>query len=227
MTDKFVGVTYMLMDAMAPVIILSQLFQKENVDIAIVRVKIDHCLEQLIAVSRMESPHLKQLAEDLSNGKLKDHNFVAKIPLFSLEKVTDDFIKNLTDNINSRFPEDDLLSNFKVPATRPLRFLTKEAQREFHIAEIEKLAEQYGAERSVTWLEDGKENSTSAQPLRSKQDVLPEWRLLKEVEVADQFFYRRNPATVGSYYRVQGRGFPQLNPVGRACINIGSAHSRV
>ena len=42
MTDKFVGVTYMVMDAMAPGIILSQLFQKDNVDIAIVRVTIDH-----------------------------------------------------------------------------------------------------------------------------------------------------------------------------------------
>ena len=160
---------------MAPVITLSQLFQKENVGIAIVRVK--------IVVAGMES-HLKQLEEDLSNGKFKHHHLIAKTPLFSLEKVTDDFIKKLKD-INSRFPEDDLLS--KVLTMRPLRFLTKEVPREFGIAEIERLAEQYGAERSVTWLEDGKENSTSAQPLLSKEDVLTEWRLVKEVVMADQF----------------------------------------
>ena len=37
-TDTFISVTYLMMDAMAPVTILSQFFQTENVDVALVKV---------------------------------------------------------------------------------------------------------------------------------------------------------------------------------------------
>ena len=37
-TDTFISITYLMMDAMAPVTILSQFFQTENVDVAFVKV---------------------------------------------------------------------------------------------------------------------------------------------------------------------------------------------
>ena len=44
-TDQFVYITYMMMDTMAPMPILSQFFQTENVDVALVKVKLDLCLK--------------------------------------------------------------------------------------------------------------------------------------------------------------------------------------
>ena len=38
-TDQFITITYMMMDVIAPVTVLSQFFQTENVDVAVVRVK--------------------------------------------------------------------------------------------------------------------------------------------------------------------------------------------
>ena len=40
-TVKFISITALMMDAMAPVTILSQFLQTENVDIALVKVKLD------------------------------------------------------------------------------------------------------------------------------------------------------------------------------------------
>ena len=37
-SDKFLAITYMMMDAMSPVTAISQFFQTENVDIALVKV---------------------------------------------------------------------------------------------------------------------------------------------------------------------------------------------
>jgi len=50
--EKFVSITYMMMDAMGPVTTLSQYFQKENLDIAQVKVKIDLCSRDLRQLRR-------------------------------------------------------------------------------------------------------------------------------------------------------------------------------
>lgn len=38
-TEKFISITYMMMDIMTPITALSQFFQTENVDVALVKVR--------------------------------------------------------------------------------------------------------------------------------------------------------------------------------------------
>ena len=113
-TDQFISITYMMMDAMAPVTVLSQFFQTENVDVALVRVKLDLCLRDLEKIKAMESPYLSKLKEDLSETEstFKEHQVTRTG--FNLQNVTEDFIDSLTSNIKSRFPDNDLLANFSA-----------------------------------------------------------------------------------------------------------------
>ncbi|XP_053396558.1 zinc finger protein 862-like [Mercenaria mercenaria] len=86
-TDTFVGTTYMLMGAMAPVTILSQFFQTENIDIALVKVKLDLCLNDLEKVKAMESPYCRQLQEDLQMNKFRGQHEISKTN-FNLKNLT-------------------------------------------------------------------------------------------------------------------------------------------
>ena len=66
-TDQFISITYMMLDAMAPVTVLSQFFQTEKVDVALVRVKLDLCLGDMEKIKAMEFPYLSKLKEDIRN----------------------------------------------------------------------------------------------------------------------------------------------------------------
>jgi hypothetical protein len=98
-STKFISLTYMMMDAMTPVTILSQYFQTENIDIAIVAVKIRQCIDDLENLREMNSPHLKKLQEDLQGGTFKEHHTINQSS-FSIEKATQEFIDQLVLNIN-------------------------------------------------------------------------------------------------------------------------------
>ncbi|XP_078315661.1 uncharacterized protein LOC111127179 [Crassostrea virginica] len=101
----------MMMDAMAPVTILSQFFQTENVDLALVKVKIDLCLSDLEQIKSMESHHLQALKEDLDvqTGFFKRHSI--KKTNLNLTKLTEEFIDTLKENIIARFPSSDLITH--------------------------------------------------------------------------------------------------------------------
>ncbi|XP_069115977.1 zinc finger protein 862-like isoform X2 [Argopecten irradians] len=141
-TDSFISLTYMLMDAMAPVTILSQFFQTENIDIALVQVKLDNCLDKLEQLKSMKTPYLLKLTEDLTGSTFKDHHITCSP--FNLENITKEFADALIQNIKSRFPDKELLQCFGVLSMRPLTFLSSQDLDMYGNNEIDKLCEFYG-----------------------------------------------------------------------------------
>ena len=97
------------------------------------------------------------------------------------------FVDSLTNNIKSRFPENDLLSNFSVLAMRPLSFLPPKQLEDFGNEEIKSLCELYGSEQTVTWKQDGEEHTKTSQPLIDSQKAFEEWKMLKKVVLAEQY----------------------------------------
>ncbi|XP_060566971.1 E3 SUMO-protein ligase KIAA1586-like isoform X2 [Ruditapes philippinarum] len=93
-TYSFIGTSYMLMDSMAPLTVLSQFFQTENVDVALVKVKLEQCMDELQEVREMKSPYLLKLKEDLTNNHFRGHEVVTSN--FDLKKTTEAFVDNVS-----------------------------------------------------------------------------------------------------------------------------------
>ena len=70
-TVKFISITTLIMDAMAPVTILSQFLQTENVDVALVKVKLDLTIENLEKIKAMTSSNLTALATNIQDNMYK------------------------------------------------------------------------------------------------------------------------------------------------------------
>lgn len=217
-TDQFISVTYMMMDAMAPVTVLSQFFQTENVDVALVKVKLDLCLGDLEKIKAMESPYLSKLKEDLSETEstYKDHHITRTG--FNLKNVTEAFIDSLTGNIKSRFPDNDLLANFSVLAMRPISFLSAQELDDFGTKEIQSLCDTYGSQQTAVWKETGLEHQKTSQPMIDSEKTLVEWKLAKKVVLAEQ--YSRDSLvklwkSIVKYHRDQ---FPNLTILAKLAI---------
>ena len=90
-TDQLISITYMMMDAMAPVTTLSQFFQTENVDVALVRVKLDLCLSDLEQIKEMNSHYLLKLKEDLKDDKFRNDHHVTTTG-FNLKNLLTEFV---------------------------------------------------------------------------------------------------------------------------------------
>ncbi|KAL5016780.1 hypothetical protein ScPMuIL_006369 [Solemya velum] len=137
-TDTFIGSTYMLMDAMGPVTILSQFLQTKNIDIALVKVKLDLCVGDLEELKTLKTSYLKQLQDDLKQNMFRGQHEVT-LTNFSLQNLTTLFIDGLITNIKSRFPDADLLASFSVLGMRPISFLTDKDLQEYGVEGIAKL----------------------------------------------------------------------------------------
>ena len=87
-TDQFICITYMMMDTMAPMTILSQFFQTENVDVALVKVKLDLCLSDLEKIKEMNSTYLEKLKEDLNGDDFRGHHVTTTG--FNLQNLLDE-----------------------------------------------------------------------------------------------------------------------------------------
>lgn len=140
-TDQFISITYMMMDAMAPVTILSQFFQTENIDVALVKVKLDLCLEDLEKIKTMESPYIIKLNEDLTDSTFKEHHITQTGS--NLQNLTTEFVDSLISNIKARFLDNDLLSSFSLLAMRPISFLSAQELDDFGNKEVQSLCDSY------------------------------------------------------------------------------------
>ena len=223
-TDQFISITYMMMDAMAPVTILSQFFQTENVDVALMRVKLDLCLSDLELIKEMNSHSLLKLKEDLKDDKFRNDHHVTTTS-FNLKNLLTEFVDSLTNNIRSRFPENDLLANFSVLAMRPLSFLSSKQLEDFGNEEIKSLCELYGREQTVTWKATvpqeqplSTEHKNTSQPLIDFQKTLEEWRLLKRVVLAEQYPRDCMWQLWSSIVNYHGKEFPNITILARLAL---------
>ncbi len=103
----------------------------------------------------------------------------------------------LIENIENRFPEEEMLSAFSVLAMRPLSMFNAKDRAEYGNEEIEELWDFYGKEQVVR-NKDSNDNMVevrSAAKLGTLKEVLAEWKEVKEIVIAGKYA-RDNLATL-------------------------------
>ena len=100
---KFICITALMMDAMGPFTVLSQFLQTENVDVALVKVKLDLAIKDLEKIKEMISPNLTAIASDIQGNMYRCEHQITRAT-FNLEKLCIKFIDNLISNMHSRLP---------------------------------------------------------------------------------------------------------------------------
>ena len=130
------------MDIVLHVTKLSLFFQRENVDLALVQVNIDHCFKDLQKLLTDSGPNEQLLKEHLQDGLYFGHEIscCSKDHVHSAKRK---FIQKLVDNINDRFSGTDIMTVFGVLSMRPLSFLPSEDLDIWGNGQIEKLAAHY------------------------------------------------------------------------------------
>ena len=114
-----------MMDIIPHVTKLSLFFQKENVDLALVQVNIDHCIKDLQKLLTGSGPHEQLLKEHLQDGLYFGHE-ISGCPQDHVQSAKCKFIQKLVDNINDRFSGTDIMTAFGALSMRPLSFLSSE-----------------------------------------------------------------------------------------------------
>jgi len=80
-----------MIDTMAPVTVLSQFLQTENVDVALVKVKLDFAINNLEKIKEMTSPNLTALASDIQGNMFRGEHQITKAT-FNLAQLWITFI---------------------------------------------------------------------------------------------------------------------------------------
>nr|KAG5701259.1 hypothetical protein BaRGS_020621 [Batillaria attramentaria] len=112
-TEKSVSMTYIIMDVIPIIGKLNLFFQKENVDVALIQVKVDHCISDLEKLLEEDGFHQQKLNKDLDtdahiyNGANGQYP-VTGCPADQITSTKTQFIQQLIQNIQSRFQEDSV-----------------------------------------------------------------------------------------------------------------------
>ena len=185
-TMKSISITALMMDAMAPITILSQFFQTENVDVALINVKLDLAIEDIEKIKTMRSPNMSALANDIQGNMYKNqHQITANT--FNLENLCMRFINTLIDNIRMRFPNTSPVCALGVLSLRPITFLSEQDLQAFGEEELELLIAHYGNEQSHHWKEDNRDHHVTTPPVIDPEKTRQEWALLKKVVKAQHY----------------------------------------
>ena len=120
MTKKFLALTYILMDIIPHVTKLSLFFQKDDLDIALVKVNIAECLRSLGELKEkpgnFESEfgqHISLLdVENETKTVYKGEHEIASCQDLHVSAAKRKFLEKLISNLNERFPSSDVLSAF-------------------------------------------------------------------------------------------------------------------
>ena len=152
-SEDFIRATHYLMDIIPTITKLSLLFQKKELDIAIVPLQIENTINDLKVAKDSTGPHEEKLKADLKlvNGKLtfKDHVITkSKKPDESTPKKA--FVDNLVQNLQNRFPSDSksLLNAFGALSMRPITFLSNTELMQWGNDHLNTLIQHYGFEKS-------------------------------------------------------------------------------
>nr|KAG5712589.1 hypothetical protein BaRGS_011563 [Batillaria attramentaria] len=181
-TEKFVSMTYILMDVIPIIGKLNLFFQKENVDVALIQVKVDHCISDLEKLLEEDGFHQQKLNKDLDtdahiyNGANGQYP-VTGCPADQITSTKTQFIQQLIQNIQSRFQEDcDLLAAFGVLGMRPLSVLSKAELKTWGNKDIQRLTDHFGEEQVHEYMEDKVKMQAKSKPILCAMSAQAEWR---------------------------------------------------
>lgn len=134
-TFTFIATTHMLMDTIPIVTKLSLSFQKENIDLAMLRPSVDSVVQQLQWLKSNNGSCLADL-KLVAGEKLTEFKGVKVVdtPVYrqQFEQARQSFLNNLVTEIEKRFPAvaTDVVSNMSVLSLRGVSLLSSEDRKQ-------------------------------------------------------------------------------------------------
>lgn len=140
-------------------------------------------------------PHEQELetAIDEETMIFKGHS-LTKCPKSEVLSAKKKFIEQMISNIETRFPDTDLLSAFGILSMRPISHLSGEELEEWGNAQLETLLAHYGVEKTHKWKERKGAKSIIATAVVDGEATRKEWSDIKAKVVAQM--YPRNSMEV-------------------------------
>ena len=144
---QFTALTWWLMDVIPIVTTLNLVFQKENLDIGAIKPAVATAVSSLTYLRENDGHYFKEFKELFKNGELFGHKLQGtdkqKDSVISTIKK---FIDNLVENINIRFPTDNVsvLNAFDCLPLRDLSFIPQTELKNYGIDKLEVLLKHYG-----------------------------------------------------------------------------------
>ena len=198
---KFVIVMACLMDIIPIVTHMNIVFQKQNLDLAIVGPAVKGVIDQL---QKLKDPDQigkfeHDVLEILNNNDTKSYRGV---PITNNDKLRQEaqsvkmkFIDKIIEELEKRFPSEsqDIVSAFSVLSLRGLRFLSREEQRKFGDDKLDILLDCY-------------------KTMINKNEAIQEWSTLKQLVVTDYGLAYDNMSTLWKIIHTHHKGtFPNLS----------------
>lgn len=153
---SFIAVTHLLMDIIPKLTQLSLFFQKEDLDLAMLRPSVDSVVQQLTWLKTNDGHFLSEFMSVSANGTLSEYKVVKVVdtPILrqQFEKVRREFLSKVISEINrlrKRFPAEatDLVSKMAMLCLRGLSLLSDEGRKKFGQSQMEALVAHYGSAR--------------------------------------------------------------------------------
>lgn len=189
--EMFIKIAYGMLDWLQPIMRLSLLFQKKDLDIGIVKVNVNMCLMDLQKMRDGEDTqsgkptYSDQLQNDLSDGVFKGHHHVSR-NAGHFDTVKRTFLQLMMDNLESRFPNTESMAQFSVFGMRPLQFVPAHELDTWGDQDIQAIADYYTS--SQKHVGEGDQEFVSEPFLKcTAADVLREWKLCKQVVKGNRY----------------------------------------
>lgn len=203
--DFFISMTYHLLDILKPIMKLNLFFQKKDVDIGNVKPAVDTCIRNLKAAmviddgsftdsdqnaDMMGTPTFgRQLINDLVDGRFKGNHIIPKSK-FSIKVCVRDFCQAMLDNIERRFPDQELMSAFCVLGMKPVPQLSNEpieVLESWGNESIQHLISQFGAEQKHSYGDKTNKVTCKSDPMINPTETMEEWKVAKDVVVIQKY----------------------------------------
>ena len=192
---KFLAVLAMLMDILPPVSHMSQILQKQDLDIAAVQPALDNLTSRIKRGKEGKNHHQTDLLDKLNvtkdkEGKAKEVKYRGKRLRYDstiaettkeVLEIRQTFCDNLLRNIEQRFPKKsgELATAFAVLGMRCLEQLPEDKREEFGVKEVHVLADFYGKE--------AKNGEVVSEPLIDAEACVEEWAVAKRVVLSNNY----------------------------------------
>ncbi|KAK7505926.1 hypothetical protein BaRGS_00002648 [Batillaria attramentaria] len=222
-SEKFISLAHILMDIIPIVTALNQFFQKKDIDLALIKVKVNQCISDLETMKTEQTgEHRELLKQELTvveGARYYKGHAVTGCKESDITSATTKFIDNLVRNIKTRFPDSELMSAFGCLGMRPISFLSGEDLTNWGTSDLEKLLDHFGEERKVTWTDsEGVEQAKKSAPVVDKEATRREWKDLKET-VNAQHYPRDNFAKLWQLIsRFHKESFPNLSKLAQIAL---------
>ena len=129
---------------MSWLLVLSQLFQKQDLDPAMVAVHLETCKSSLNIIKNGDLSDLKTLEADITKSYKGYRLDMTQEPATLLKK----FFNKVLENIDGRFPQLNILSAFGIFLMRPISFLGHDELCNWGNDKLNILINQYGQSKT-------------------------------------------------------------------------------